>query len=103
MGDAHKAIMRGSPTSLKVTHEALKRSRNLPLAESLKMEYRMLHRFMEGNDFYEGVRSILVEKDNKPLFKPKALEDVTEDMVSEYFNPLVEIEELKLPFSKANL
>lgn len=94
---AHKAIVGGSPTSLKVTFEALRRSRNLPLAESLQMEYRMLYRFMEGNDFYEGVRSILVDKDNKPSFQPSRLEDISREMVLEYFKPLTEIDELELP------
>ena len=94
---AHKAIVGGSPTSLKVTFEALRRSRNLPLAESLQMEYRMLYRFMEGHDFYEGVRSILVDKDNKPSFQPSRLEDISREMVLEYFKPLTEIGELELP------
>merc|ERR1712224_802872 len=83
--DAHKAIMRSSPMSLKVTLEALKRSRNSSLEDALKMEFRILHGFMEGNDFYEGVRAILVEKDNKPTWKPASLEEVTTEMVDAYF------------------
>ncbi|QDZ19233.1 enoyl-CoA hydratase/isomerase [Chloropicon primus] len=83
--DAHKAIMRSSPMSLKVTLEALKRSRNSSLEDALKMEFRILHGFMEGNDFYEGVRAILVEKDNKPTWKPASLEEATAEMVDAYF------------------
>jgi len=82
------AIMKGSPTSLKVTFEALKRSRVMTLEEALKMEYRMLHRFMEGHDFYEGVRAILVDKDNKPTWQPASLAEVTDQMVAEYFDPV---------------
>ena len=88
--DAYNAIDRSSPTSLKVTFEALKRASTMSLNDSLQMEYRMLHRFMEGNDFYEGVRAILLDKDNAPVWKPDTLESVTKEMVAEYFAPVEE-------------
>lgn len=98
---ARKAIAGSSPSSLKVTHEALKRARHATLEDALKMEYRMLHRFMEGQDFYEGVRSILIDKDNKPQWTPSSLDQVTPDVVGQYFEPVEN--ELTLPVVKSKL
>lgn len=79
-----------SPTSLKVTLEGIKRGKDLPnIAECLRMEFRMSQAFMrEGSDFYEGIRALLVDKDNKPKWKPSKLEDVTDEFVESFFNNL---------------
>eukprot|EP00216_Chloropicon_sp_CCMP2111_P004396 CAMPEP_0198240892 /NCGR_PEP_ID=MMETSP1446-20131203/5879_1 /TAXON_ID=1461542 ORGANISM="Unidentified sp, Strain CCMP2111" /NCGR_SAMPLE_ID=MMETSP1446 /ASSEMBLY_ACC=CAM_ASM_001112 /LENGTH=375 /DNA_ID=CAMNT_0043923675 /DNA_START=376 /DNA_END=1503 /DNA_ORIENTATION=+ len=98
-----KAMAKGSPTSLKVNLELLRRGKSLTLNECLKMEYRLLTRFMEGSDFYEGVRAILVDKDFKPTWNPATLDQVTSDTVSEHFAQLPSGEELDLPLKPAKL
>lgn len=41
-----------------------------------------------GKDFYEGVRALLVDKDNKPQWSPSTLKDVTtQDVLSYFVNP----------------
>mmetsp|Transcript_5766 Transcript_5766/g.9724 ORF Transcript_5766/g.9724 Transcript_5766/m.9724 type:complete len:393 (+) Transcript_5766:200-1378(+) len=79
-----------SPTSLKVTLEGLKRGAKLSsVGDALQMEYRMSQAFMrEGSDFYEGIRAALVDKDGKPKWSPSSLEEVTDDIVQSYFEPL---------------
>ena len=83
-----------SPTSLKVTLEGLKRGAALnDIGEALDMEYRMSQAFMrEGSDFYEGIRAALVDKCGKPKWNPSRLEEVTEEIVEEYFQGLGEKE-----------
>mmetsp|Transcript_12376 Transcript_12376/g.19038 ORF Transcript_12376/g.19038 Transcript_12376/m.19038 type:complete len:393 (+) Transcript_12376:223-1401(+) len=85
-----KTLNQMSPTSLKVTLEGLKRGAKLSsVGEALKMEYRMSQAFMrEGSDFYEGIRAALVDKDGKPKWSPDSLEEVTDDIVQSYFEPL---------------
>ena len=79
-----------SPTSLKITLEGLKRSQDHnSLKENLIMEYRMSqHCMKENSDFYEGIRATLVDKDNRPLWSPPTLSEVTEGIVSSFFQPI---------------
>jgi len=87
-----------SPLSMKITHRALELGSSLTLAECLQMEYRLSQRFCAGNDFAEGVRAMLIDKDQKPQWKPSRLEDCTEEMVEAYFQPLTDAEAPELEF-----
>lgn len=84
-----ETLRKMSPTSLKVTFEQLKRGKSLSLSECLNMEYAISVKFLEDNsDFYEGVRALLVDKDKCPKWRPSTLEEVTDEMVQSYFQPL---------------
>ena len=89
-GEKQAAVLaKMSPTSLKITHQQLMKGAELSsLAECLKMEYRMSQWCMRGHDFYEGVRAVLVDRDNQAQWNPSSLGDVTEEMVSRHFQPL---------------
>lgn len=54
----------------------------------MQLEYRLSQRFMAGPDFFEGVRALLVDKDNAPKWTPADLESVKEAAVDAYFAPL---------------
>ncbi|HEY1246278.1 MAG TPA: enoyl-CoA hydratase/isomerase family protein [Hyphomicrobiaceae bacterium] len=77
-----------SPTSLKVTHRAVQQARQLNLSATLQQDYRLACRFMEGHDFYEGVRAALIDRDRTPKWQPAHLPDVSGSMVAAYFTPL---------------
>ncbi len=49
-----------------------------------------------GRDFYEGVRAVLVDRDNSPQWTPAILQDVTDEFVDQYFARLPEDKELQL-------
>jgi enoyl-CoA hydratase len=51
-------------------------------------DFRLACRFLEGQDFYEGVRAFLVDRDRAPRWQPERLQDVTEAMLDRYFAPL---------------
>ena len=74
----------------------IRRGKHIPLSEVLKMEYRLVRRCCEDSDFYEGVRAVLVDRDNDPKWNPSDLEDVSDKMVDRYFSMLPDDEELKL-------
>jgi hypothetical protein len=74
-----------SPTSLKLTLAALKKSQYLNLKECLVMEFRMMMNCMKGHDFLEGIRAVLVDKDNNPKWLPNSLSEVNSDIIDNYF------------------
>eukprot|EP00753_Platysulcus_tardus_P021290 PLAT8792.1.p1 GENE.PLAT8792.1~~PLAT8792.1.p1 ORF type:complete len:465 (+),score=223.39 PLAT8792.1:44-1438(+) len=95
------ALSNMSPTSLAVTHRQLQLGADKTLAECLAMEYRMAHRFMQGSDFFEGVRALLIDKDQSPKWEADSVADVQEATVASYFAPLEKAsEELQLPARK---
>ncbi|NXS51614.1 HIBCH protein, partial [Brachypteracias leptosomus] len=81
-------INKMSPTSLKLTLRQLREGASMSLQEVLRMEYRLSQACMRGHDFYEGVRAVLIDKDQTPRWKPAALEEVTEEFVDNCFKPL---------------
>jgi enoyl-CoA hydratase len=81
-----------SPTSLHVTFRQIEDGRDLDMDQCMQMEYRILCRMLENHDFYEGVRALLVDKDNMPVWQPAKIDDITPDMVDAYFASLGERE-----------
>lgn len=83
-----KVINKMSPTSLKITLRQLMEGSSKTLQEVLTMEYRMVQVCMAGHDFYEGVRAVLIDKDQSPKWKPASLKEVTDEVVNNYFKSL---------------
>jgi enoyl-CoA hydratase len=84
-----QALLKKSPTSLKVTLAAQRRGRTLAsLAACLDMEYRVVLRLFAGRDLHEGIRAAVIDKDRNPRWDPPTLEAVTDAMVARYFEPL---------------
>ena len=55
-----------------------------------------LSQIKAGKDFYEGVRAVIVDKDNAPRWDPPTLDAVTEEIVLRHFAPLPADRELIL-------
>lgn len=88
-GQETAALLRTrSPTSLKLTFRAVREGRKLDFDSCMRMEYRLTMRALEGHDFYEGVRAALIEKDQRPQWRPSAIEDVSDADIARYFAAL---------------
>lgn len=89
---AHKTLAtlkKMSPVSLKVIVEQILRGGGLDFNEAMKMEYRIVsHIVSYQSDFYEGVRAVLIDKDQNPTWNPATVDAVTVDMVEAHFAPL---------------
>uniref|UniRef100_A0A8C9DGG3 3-hydroxyisobutyryl-CoA hydrolase n=1 Tax=Prolemur simus TaxID=1328070 RepID=A0A8C9DGG3_PROSS len=83
-----KVISKMSPTSLKITLRQLIEGSSKTLQEVLTMEYRLSQACMEGHDFHEGVRAVLIDKDQSPKWKPASLKEVTDEDVNNHFKSL---------------
>ena len=76
-----------SPTLLRVTFEQLRRGRSLALADCFRLELNLMHGCFEQRDFVEGIRALIVDKDNTPRWKPPSLSEVTDACVAAFFAP----------------
>ena len=77
-----------SPTSLAVTFRQLQAGAGLDFDEAMRLEYRLVPRFLAGHDFREGVRALIIDKDGRPRWRPSRLEEVSPADVDDYFRPL---------------
>ncbi len=83
------AVLRSkSPTSVKVTFRLLREARQRDFEADMKMEYRLAQRFMATDDFFEGVRALLIDKDGAPAWNPPRFEAVSDGVVDAFFSPL---------------
>ena len=90
------ALMRTkSLTSLKLALAQVRRGASWDFETCMRAEFRIVSRIIHGHDFYEGVRAVIVDKDNKPQWQPATLADVSDAEVERHFAPLAR--ELKLP------
>jgi enoyl-CoA hydratase len=81
-------IRQKSPTSLKIALRQMREGANAAFEDCMRIEYRIVSRIPQGVDFYEGVRAVIIDKDNTPKWRPDRLEDVTDADVDAYFAPL---------------
>ena len=85
-----------APLSLLVTLRHLDACRSQKLQQVLIDDYRLAARFLTGHDFYEGVRALLIDLDNKPAWQHGGINEVSPEEIDEYFAELV-VPELELP------
>jgi enoyl-CoA hydratase len=85
-----------SPLSLKLALAQVRRGKHWDFATCMRAEFRIVSRVIHGHDFYEGVRAVIVDKDNKPRWQPATLSEVSEAQVERHFAGLG-ADELVLP------
>ena len=81
-----KALATKSPTSLYITFALMKKAQGQLLPETLQTDFLLVQKFCQKPDFFEGIRATIIDKDNCPNWHPKRLEDISQNIVEEYFN-----------------
>lgn len=83
------AAMRSrSPLLMCVTRELLARGAALGVADCLRLERSLVRRNFEHGEVLEGIRALVIDKDNAPQWNPPSLEQVTPEMVARFFEPV---------------
>jgi enoyl-CoA hydratase len=83
-----------SPQTMKVAFRQLREGAAAKsFADNMCMEFRIAARVVQRHDFLEGVRAVIVDKDNAPHWSPATLAEVTPQMLDEIFAPLPPDEE----------
>jgi enoyl-CoA hydratase len=85
---AAATIRTKSPLSLKLALTQVRRGKHWDFGQCMQAEFRIVSRVIRGHDFYEGVRAVIIDKDNKPRWQPATLAQVTESDVERHFADL---------------
>ncbi len=80
-----KLMRSRSPTMLSVALRQLQRGKSMELADCFRMELGMIEQCFEQGDFIEGIRALLIDKDNSPRWQPMRLDEVTDASVEAFF------------------
>jgi enoyl-CoA hydratase len=92
---AAATIRSRSPTSVKLALAQVRWGRARTFAECMRAEFRIVSRIVYGHDFYEGVRALIIDKDNQPRWRPATLGEVADKDIERHFLPVEH--ELQLP------
>lgn len=93
-GKEHKAVSSKCPTSSKVALRLFAgHAQMADFAEEMALEYRLACAMIARHDFIEGVRAVLVDKDQSPQWQPETPAQATLEMLDNIFQPIENIEE----------
>ncbi len=79
-------LAKRSPLMMCVTFTLLKCGAELDVADCLRLERTLVRRAFEGEEIIEGVRALVIDKDNAPRWNPARIEDVSAEMVARFFD-----------------
>jgi len=77
-----------SPLSLTLALALVRRGRTLDFDECMRTEYRVVSRIARGHDFYEGIRAVIIDKDQAPQWQPSTLAAVSAAETERHFAAL---------------
>ena len=86
--DALALLRAKSPTSVAIGLRQMLEGRGVEIEAGLRIEFRIVSRICRMDDFYEGVRAVIIDKDNRPRWKPARLEAVDSRAIDACFAPL---------------
>ncbi len=88
----YETIRSRSPTSLAIALRQMQLGATLDLEAALRLEFRIATRVVRGHDYYEGVRTVLIDKADAPHWSPTEIEKIKASEIEAYFAPLPEAE-----------
>jgi enoyl-CoA hydratase len=93
-GEVAAAIRTRSPTSVAVTFRQVRQGASLSFEDCMRLELRIAEHMIRGHDFYEGVRAVILDKDNAPRWNPATIEALSGNEIDRYFQPTPDSERL---------
>jgi enoyl-CoA hydratase len=80
-----------SPQTMKVSLKLLLDGKTMPTFEDeMRQEFAVASKVVQRHDFIEGVRAVIVDKDNAPRWNPATPEDISDHLIDQIFAPLPE-------------
>lgn len=87
LGQAAQRMKSGSPGSVRLTFELLKKGRFVSLADAFRLEYIAALNCAGNPDLKEGIRALLIDKDRSPAWVPATINEADACFVARYFEP----------------
>jgi enoyl-CoA hydratase len=81
-------ILAKSPTCTRIAFRQIREGASLDFEDSMRLEYRLARFCMIQPDFYEGVRAVILDKDNAPKWNPATLAEADDAHVAPAFEGL---------------
>ncbi|MBL4631322.1 MAG: enoyl-CoA hydratase/isomerase family protein [Paraglaciecola sp.] len=85
LAKAQKTLAAGSPITAHLVFEQLKRGKDMTLEQCFQMELGMSCQCGEFGEFEEGVRALMIDKDNQPNWRYKSVEQVPKETIDYFF------------------
>jgi enoyl-CoA hydratase/carnithine racemase len=85
LSKAQKTLSAGSPITAHLVFEQLRRGKNKTLAECFQMELGLSCQCGEFGEFQEGVRALMIDKDNQPNWRFKSVDQVPKASIDYFF------------------
>ena len=76
-----------SPLSMEVAFQQVRRGKGLAMKDCMIMEHRIVSKILQGKDFYEGVRAVIIDKDHAPKWQHSSLGEIKMVDVEAHFMP----------------
>ena len=80
------ALNKHSPTSIGIAFEQMKRGVTREFNDCMKLEYRIVSHMLRRNEFFEGIRALLIDKDNQPNWQQFQSDAEKNVAIEKYFN-----------------
>ena len=84
---ARQTALEGSPLSVALAYEQLRRTHHCSLREAFQSELTLSVNCALHGDLQEGVRALLVDKDRQPDWRFKSLDEISAEQINEFFQP----------------
>jgi enoyl-CoA hydratase/carnithine racemase len=88
LSKAQRTLSAGSPITAHLVFEQLQRGKNKTLAECFQMELGLSCQCGEFGEFQEGVRALMIDKDNQPNWRFKSVDQVPQATVDYFFKDI---------------
>ena len=85
LGFGQKGFLKGCPMTYALVYEQIKRAKHMSLKQVFAMELIMSTRCTMNGDLQEGIRALLIDKDGKPQWNARSIDEITDEQIEEYF------------------
>jgi enoyl-CoA hydratase len=84
-----ESLQHKSPQAMKVSLRLVVEGAHMATFEDeMRQEYAVASKVVQRHDFIEGVRALIVDKDNAPQWNPATVEAVSDHVIDQIFSPL---------------